>query len=99
MVHEKGARVGAILSSEGTTVHFLGYGTYVGDVIPQEAMGMLAEMARSQQVTNPKIELDSGKVVYGCECWWGPEEEVRQRLEAFEDVVEVDIDEIRKGAD
>lgn len=20
--------------------------------------------------SNPKIELDSGKIVYGCQCWW-----------------------------
>lgn len=23
--------------------------------------------------TNPKIVLDDGEVVWGCECWWGPE--------------------------
>lgn len=100
MVHIKGSRVGAILTTEGTRkVHFLGYGTYVGDEVPKEAVGMLAEMARSFKRTNPKIALDSGKVVYGCECWWGPEDEVRQRLETFDEVVEVDIDEVREGAD
>lgn len=23
--------------------------------------------------SNPKIILDDGEVVWGCECWWGPE--------------------------
>ena len=25
---------------------------------------------------NPKIELDSGRIVYGCQVWWRPEEEM-----------------------
>ena len=43
---------------------------------------------------NPKIRLDSGKVVWGCECWWGPEEVVKKTLEGYI-VVEVDVDEVR----
>jgi len=30
---------------------------------------------------SPKIRLDNGSVVWGCECWWGPETPVRHRLE------------------
>jgi hypothetical protein len=93
-----GDRVGAILSSDADegTVYFIGYGTYVGDHVPEEAVGFLAEVARSQKRTNPKIELDNGGVVYGCECWWGGEEAVRKKLESFKSIVEVDIDEVRK---
>lgn len=47
--------------------------------------------------TNPKIVLDSGKVVWGCECWWGPEEKMRAEI-AGRRVVDVDIDEARRRA-
>ncbi len=30
---------------------------------------------------NPRIKLDNGDVVWGRECWWAPEEEVKERLE------------------
>lgn len=29
---------------------------------------------------NPKIELDDGRVVWGQECWWGPEERIREMI-------------------
>ena len=30
------------------------------------------KIARAEQ--NPKIRLDSGEVIYGCQCWWVPVE-------------------------
>lgn len=96
-----GERVGAILSTtteedETVTVNFLGFGTYAGEHVPEEATGWMAEIMREVGRTNPKIELDSGKVVYGCECWWGPEAKVQERLAKYDRINEVDIDEIRK---
>jgi hypothetical protein len=98
MPRQIGDRVGAILSSRDGRVEFLGYGTYAGEHVPEEAVGILAEGAREHGIKNPKIELDSGKVVYGCECWWGSEAGVRRNLEMMVDteVVEVDIDEVRE---
>jgi len=80
-------RVGAILNSEGKKINFLGYGEYVGDEVPPEDtpgfnMGM----------PNPKIVLDNGKVVWGCQCWWGPEEEIKKTLEKYDEIVDVDMD-------
>lgn len=37
--------------------------------IEERAKELLLRMAR-----NPKIELDNGDVVWGYQCWWGPEE-------------------------
>ena len=34
--------------------------------------------------------------MYGCECWWGGEGKVKNMLEQYSKVVEVDIDEVRK---
>ncbi len=43
-----GDRVGVIFGSDGDTmeVQFLGYGKYVGDEIPEEAAGCMAEACR-----------------------------------------------------
>ena len=85
---EVGERVGAILGSnhEEKTIEFLGYGTYVGDEFPYSAVGLTAEAAKEvgestgQQFKNPKIELDDGTVVWGCECWWGGADGMREAL-------------------
>lgn len=91
-----GDRVGAILSSKNGIVKFIGYGIYVGDAIPKEAVGFMAEALKETKTVNPKIELDSGKVVYGCECWWGSEKRVKEILDSSKEIVNVDIDDIRK---
>lgn len=91
-----GDRIGALLSATKDEVKLLGYGVYVGDEVPVTAMGMLAEMCREVNHANPKLVLDSGKVVWGCECWWGDEAEVRAKVALYPRCVEVDIDEVRK---
>jgi hypothetical protein len=48
-------------------------------------------------VGNPKILLDNGKVVWGAECWWGPEAEFKKRF-AKETIINADIDEMRCAA-
>ena len=95
---KQGDRVGAVESATDDTVNFFGWGFYEGDEVPDEqAAGFLAEAAREHGNTNPKILLDSGKVVWGCECWWGSEERV-QKMIGDREVVEVDIDEARARA-
>ena len=92
----KGQRVGAILGSEKGTVKFFGYGIYEGEFIPKEAVGFLADICREGKRKNPRIKLDNGKVVYGCECWWGSEEAIRDQVAGYENVVVVDINKVRK---
>lgn len=77
-----GDRVGAILSSseDPKEVQFLGYGTYVGERVPLEAVGWMAEVLREEAIENPCIVLDDGSVVYGCECWWTSETAMKKRL-------------------
>lgn len=65
-----GMRVGAIAKADENTVTFFGYGIYAGDEVPPADIGL--------GFPNPKILLDTGEVVWGCECWWGPEAKVRQ---------------------
>lgn len=90
-----GDRVGAILSTKGDEIHFLGWGVYEGNFLPVEAVGWLAEELCARQRPNPRIRLDSGKVVYGCECWWGGEEKIKEQLSKFKVVKDVDINEAR----
>jgi hypothetical protein len=85
-----------MMSSNAKQIAFLGYGTLVESRIPAEAVGFLAESLRELGRDNPTIELDSGKIVFGCECWWGPEDEIRKIVEKHPNVVEVDIDTVRE---
>jgi hypothetical protein len=87
---KEGERVGAIQKSTETQVYFYGFGIYEGDhPLPEDifpgAMGML----------NPRIRLDDGKVVWGCEAWWGGEEFIKGYI-GEKEVVKVDIEEMRK---
>jgi hypothetical protein len=78
-----GARVGAILKASETEVHLLGWGVYDGEHEPPFGpFGMpLAELKRDYpdfHWRNPRITLDDGRVVWGAQCWWGPEEKTRR---------------------
>ncbi len=49
------------------------------------------------EFNNPKIVLDNGKVVWGSECWWAPEEQVK-RMVGSKTIVEIDIEAARNNA-
>lgn len=88
-------RVGAICSADNTSVNMFGYGVYLGDVIPEtDDVKMFGLSLKEIQHPNPCILLDSGKKVYGCECWWGPEEVIKTKI-AGREIIEVDIEEMR----
>ena len=89
-MNEINARVGAVLKADKTTIHFFGYGKYTGDEIPPEEV-----RGFNIGVPNPKIELDNGKTVFGCECWWGSVDEIKKMI-GNRKVIDVDIDEMRK---
>lgn len=91
MSTEVGARVGAILSSGEGSIKILGYGVRLADQIPDPALNVKL-YGRSVDSPNPCIRLDSGKLVFGCECWWGSEIDVRKIVEKFGDVYPVDIE-------
>lgn len=81
-----GDRAGAIVSTnqKDKTATLFGYGIYQGEEVPpaderNPMMGMLHENG----IKNPKITLDSGEDVWGCECWWGPEDMVQKHLEGY----------------
>jgi hypothetical protein len=94
-LRDVGIRVGAISHADEETVYLFGYGVYDGDKVPPEelkvqAFGILLDRP------NPQITLDDGKLVFGCECWWGPEEKVKTMIGSRK-VVVVDIEAARKA--
>lgn len=100
--HAIGARVGAILGADQDTkvLKFLGFGTYAGDFVPREAVGFMADGLIEYEIPNPRIDLDDGHVVYGCECWWGSETAIRQQLDGYREkgwaIVETSIAAVRE---
>jgi hypothetical protein len=99
MAVQLGDRVGAILEAKGERVEFLGYGVYEGvKSIGGEAAGWLAEIGRELGHSNPCIRLDNGDIVWGCECWWGSEERIKQELLKYKEVVTISIRDARKRA-
>jgi hypothetical protein len=112
--YKLGDRVMALSHAEkkDRTVYVYGRGVYEGDFPYEDTAStepFQTDDARSAYndkqlldaslpFLNPRIRLDDGKVVWGCECWWGDEEAVDQQYEGWT-VVMKDIDEVRKGAD
>jgi len=69
-----GDRVGAIRNADSTTVYLYGFGEYMGEEVPTR--GFLSEIG----IKNPAIKLDNGQIVYGFECWWGSEVEIKEMI-------------------
>lgn len=72
-----GARVIAIQLIDGDVVYTYGRGTYTGyDKVPDGAIVPLSFDGEY----SPRIELDRGGTVYGCQCWWGDEDVLLNRF-------------------
>jgi len=92
-----GDRVGAFLSVEGIEVHLIGFGTYEGMGVPPKGLSPFTDIVSEQGHKTPKIKLDSGGFIWGCECWWGSEKEVKQFMKQEQmRIVLVDIEKERK---
>jgi len=70
--YEPGIRVGAIRDSDSKNVNLFGYGVYLGN---EET-----EIMKGFAMANPKIQLDNGQIVWGYQCWWGPEEQIKKHI-------------------
>lgn len=100
-----GERVGAILRGRDGVIEAFGEGVYEGDFVygddgPDDPVGAICEMVLElppeQRPKNPRIKLDRGGVVWGCECWWGPLSGYQRHIDAADKVVYVDINQIRR---
>ena len=77
MTPTPGVRTFAVHSATKDEVKLYGVGVYVGDEMPPLEVDA-GRLAAGLGWPNPKIVLDSGDVVWGCECWWGPESKLEQ---------------------
>lgn len=99
-MYQSGIRVGAVLSADEFEVKLLGFGVYEGDFmygdesVADSPAGHTADLGR-YLATNPRIRLDSGEVVWGCECWWGPEADVLAAIKGRK-AVNCSIKEVRE---
>ncbi len=76
-----GDRVGAIESSNEGRIKFYGYGTYQGRLVPKDKnVQFMGVSLKAINQPNHCIKLDNGELVWGCECWWGSEEKVKEML-------------------
>jgi hypothetical protein len=71
-----GMRVLAVCKLDRDTkqVVIFGRGVMTGAEVPTGAVGQIAERLISETSLNPRILLDTGEVIWGCECWWLPEQ-------------------------
>jgi hypothetical protein len=87
MYRKEGERVGAICGrdEENKTVWFFGYGVYMNESIPTDHVFGPFGPASQLGMSSPRIRLDSGDDVWGCECWFSSQETVAKMLEAAKD--------------
>ncbi len=80
-------------------VFFFGYGVYQGlEIPPDEGPTSRTSILHAEGCMNPKIVLDQGDVIWGCECWWGLEENIREAIqESGSTVIELTIADARAG--
>ena len=75
-----GTRIGAFYALGRTRAILFGYGAYEGDFAPPEdILGTMGPVGRLG-VMVPRLKLDDGTILWGCECWWATEEEVRSLM-------------------
>ena len=80
MEKNKEKKVIALQSLKNGMAKSYGEGVLLGDRIPKDG-GMFEE----NKIKNPCIKLDSGKYVWGFECWWGEKERF---LEKYKDAID-----------
>ena len=103
----EGDRVGAIYSidHDKKEVHFFGFGIYGGEERPTDDvfhLGFPVSSMAPEGYTNPKLVLDNGQIVYGCESWWGTEGKITSMIKDLEEqgykIVDTLIQNLRQAA-
>lgn len=79
-------RVLAIESIKDGIMKSYGEGEYIGNKVPDYPP------FNSFGVKNPCIKLDSGKYVWGFQCWWGEVDKIRELYKDIKQEIIVEID-------
>lgn len=76
-----GERVGALYSLTSTIARLYGYGRYEGyKTPPKDAQGSLVIQLAEHGIPDHQIVLDNGTILWGCQCRWALESEVRKKI-------------------
>lgn len=80
-----GERVGVLIrvSSEEKIAIHMGFGIYEGYHVPEKNQGL--DLFHDNNIRNPRIKLDTGEIVWGCQVWWGSEEKVKDNMKMWEE--------------
>ena len=92
-----GMRVGVFHSMTEKTLALLGYGVYEGEEIPPDDILSTEGPPAIVGMPIPKLRLDDGTVVWGCEVWWNDEANVKA-MEEGRQIVKPKLASIRKHA-
>ena len=71
-----GERIGVIMYARDNVVSFAGYGVYMGRGVPPDA----------DMWPTPELKMDNGDTLWGHQCWWGKEEEIKERIEKYKEL-------------
>lgn len=63
---------------------------------PEESWSDKQRKSFEASISNPRIRLDNGDVVWGCQCWWGDEEQTKRHI-GLREIVIVPVPD-KKGA-
>ena len=91
-----GIRVGIFHSCTEQTLLLFGYGVYEADEVPPEGILGQAGPMHLVGLPTPKLRLDDGTIIWGCEAWWAPEAEVKALFEAGRNIVRPKLASLRE---
>ena len=90
-----GDNVCAILSADKNNVQVIGYGKYLGDEVPdRHVVGPLPKALHLASAKNPKLQMEDGTIVWGCECWWGDVTSANEFI-GDRNIINVDMEKVR----
>lgn len=92
-----GQRVYAVRNEDEGSVYVYGYGEYIGLKPSEDDLTMdtpFGPQTMPKGTPNPQIKLDDGSILWGYECWWGPESDLSKKF-GSKTVVTVSIAEAR----
>ncbi len=92
-----GLRIGAFYSCDEQTLGLYGYGVYEGDEVPPEGIFSSEGPLTLVGIPVPKLRLDDGTVIWGCECWWNDEATVKAWAEGRQ-IIRPKIESVRQKA-
>ncbi len=93
-----GDKIFAVTHGDDDNIYFLGFGVFEGEEIPEEGtVGMMASLLRMREQKNPKLVLDNGDSIWGCECYWGPADQFRS-FANMRKIISTNVAEYREAA-